>query len=116
MSNLFKTIIRNFLWFDITPRKELYAELNNCYETINEYDKKAYEKEKRIESLEEELEKYSISNSELKEELTEIAEERERFLNEKLDLERQVWELEDEIRRLRGCCDNEENDYNDISF
>lgn len=34
--NLFKTIIKKFLWFDITPRKHLYNELNECYEQIEE--------------------------------------------------------------------------------
>lgn len=34
--NLFKTIIKKFLWFDITPRKHLYNELNECYKKIEE--------------------------------------------------------------------------------
>jgi uncharacterized coiled-coil DUF342 family protein len=34
-----KTVIRKFLWFDITPRKELYNELNECYEKITSLNK-----------------------------------------------------------------------------
>ena len=30
-----KTQIKKFLWFDITPRKHLYDELNDCYRTIS---------------------------------------------------------------------------------
>lgn len=30
-----KTQIKKFLWFDITPRKHLYDELDECYRTIS---------------------------------------------------------------------------------
>lgn len=30
-----KTKIKKILWFDITPRKSLYKELDECYEIIN---------------------------------------------------------------------------------
>ena len=47
---LFKTPIRKFLWFDITPRKDLYAELNECYTRINSLFKETYKLKQDIES------------------------------------------------------------------
>lgn len=41
-----KTVIRKFLWFDITPRKELYAEI----ETTNALLTEAQEREKKLRS------------------------------------------------------------------
>lgn len=32
---MIKTIIRKFLGIDVTPRKQLYAELNECYAEIS---------------------------------------------------------------------------------
>jgi chromosome segregation ATPase len=110
--NLFKTIIRKFLWFDITPRKELYAELNECYEKVNKYFKDAYELEKKVESLKEELEKYSISNSELKDEVNELLNDNEKLRSVNMDLQRQIWDYEEQIHQmgerlddLLGVCD-----------
>ena len=83
------TKIRKFLWFDITPRRELYAELNQCYEKIKKQNKELFEVENQ---------------------LYDVRIDRDKFLNEKLDLEREVWELQDKIRYLKGCCNSEHDD------
>ena len=80
-----KTKIRKFLWFDITPRKELYAEIGSCYETIKQQNKELYDTENQ---------------------LNETRSEREQLLNDKLDLERQIWDHEEHIHQLQERIDD----------
>lgn len=80
-----KTKKRMFLWFDITPRKELYAEIDSCYETMKQQSKVLYDTENQ---------------------LNETRSEREQLLNEKLDLERQTWDYEEQIHQLQERIDD----------
>ena len=72
---MIKTIIRKFLGIDFTPRKQLYAELNECYAEISRLlvsvdneralrfnaERNAWDLEERVRQLQcriEELENY----------------------------------------------------------
>ena len=87
-----KTKIRKFLWFDITPRRELYAELKDCYgtincqsETINDYDNELDMQSEKISAL-------RAANNEL--------------TTEALNLQRTIWEYEEQIHQLQETLDD----------
>lgn len=89
--NLFKTVVRKFLWFDITPRKELYVELNSCYDKINNQNRELKELENKYDMLKEKNEVLRYTNSELKGEI--------------LDLQRENWDKDEHIHQLQEKLD-----------
>lgn len=79
-----KTKIKKFLWFDITPRKELYNEIDSCYieihkisdklsaiqESVNILKEEGQRKNIQINSLEKQLRDAEIQITQLKDDLS----------------------------------------------
>lgn len=105
-----KTQIKKFLWFDITPRKELYKEIADCENSIKTLSdtvvllkNQMNDKNNQIKTLTDNLKKSENS-------LTDMHEIIENNKNRIISLEQTIWDLEDEIRMLRECCDDDMNE------
>ena len=109
-----KTQIKKFLWFDITPRKELYKEIDDCEKSIKTLSdtvvllkNQMNEKNIQINTLTTGLKNSEDRRIDMQGEMHQMHEIIENNREHIATLERTIWDLEDEIRRLRGCCDDD---------
>jgi chromosome segregation ATPase len=110
-----KTQIKKFLWFDITPRKELYKEIDDCEKSIKTLSdtvallkKQMNEKNIKINTLTAGLKNSEDKRIDLQSEIHEMREIIENNKTRIISLERTIWDLEDEIRMLQGCCEDDD--------
>lgn len=82
--NWFRNLLLK-IGIDITPRRELYA---------------------KIEDLQNQ-------NKQYKDEINGLKSKLKKAIDDKNIRDQIIWDLEDEIRMLKGCCDNDEDCYSD---
>jgi chromosome segregation ATPase len=78
-----KTQIKKFLWFDITPRKELYNEIDECYAEIAKIVKKLSALQESLAILREEGQSKNNQINSLE--------------NQLCDAEKQIMQLKDDL-------------------
>ena len=108
-----KTKIRKFLWFDITPRHELYDELNLVYLTSNQRASKILELEGTIDDKDKRIVELAEKITETRNQVTELLKENHRLdmsvsrlTNELTILEENNQELKRIIEEYEGAADS----------
>lgn len=108
-----KTKIRKFLWFDITPRTELYDELNSVYQTSNKQASRIIELENTLEARDKRITELAEKITKMREQVTELLKENHRLdmsvsrlSNELTILEENNQELKRIIEEYEGAADS----------
>lgn len=113
-----KTKIRKFLWFDFTPRQELYDELNLVYQTSNKQASRIIELENTLEARDKRIVELAQKITANREQIRELLKENNhltmsvsRLTNELTILEETNQELIRIIQKYEGVADTTENHY-----